>query len=171
MDYKTLSLSDLKATLEDEQKSFKKLQKKAITVDMTRGRPSKEQLKIAMPMLENAGTYNYDLAGGDARNYGGLGGTKDAKALFAEILDVKTDEVIVGDGSSLDLMYMLVHFAMQFGVLGGTPWNKIKKIKFICPAPGYDRHFAICAQFGIDMITVPMRADGPDMDMIEGLVK
>ncbi|MEG1662868.1 MAG: aminotransferase, partial [Clostridia bacterium] len=171
MDYKTLSLSDLKATLEDEQKSFKKLQKKAITVDMTRGRPSKEQLKIAMPMLENAGTYNYDLAGGDARNYGGLGGTKDAKALFAEILDVKTDEVVVGDGSSLDLMYMLVHFAMQFGVLGGTPWNKIKKIKFICPAPGYDRHFAICAQFGIDMITVPMRADGPDMDMIEGLVK
>ncbi|MEG1529129.1 MAG: aminotransferase class I/II-fold pyridoxal phosphate-dependent enzyme, partial [Clostridia bacterium] len=171
MDYKTLSLSDLKATLEDEQKSFKKLQKKAITVDMTRGRPSKEQLKIAMPMLENAGTYNYDLAGGDARNYGGLGGTKDAKALFAEILDVKADEVVVGDGSSLDLMYMLVHFAMQFGVLGGTPWNKIKKIKFICPAPGYDRHFAICAQFGIDMITVPMRADGPDMDMIEGLVK
>lgn len=171
MDYKTLSRNDLEAMLKEEQKNYKKLQKKGQSVDMTRGRPSKEQLQIAMPMLENAGSYNYDLSPADARNYGGLGGTKEIKQLFAELFDVKFDEVLVGDGSSLDLMYMCVQFAMQFGVLGGAPWNSLKKVKFVCPAPGYDRHFSICQTFGIEMITVPMLDDGPDMDVIEGLVK
>lgn len=171
MDYKLLSRKDLEDALSAERKAMNKLQKKGLSVDMTRGRPSKQQLKIAMPMLENAGTYNYDLPASDARNYGGLGGIKPARELFAQVFEVKADEVIVGDGSSLDLMYMSVQFAMQFGVLGSTPWNKLKKVKFICPAPGYDRHFSICQNFGIDMITVPMLQDGPDMDLIESLVR
>lgn len=170
MDYKTLTRVELEKLLKEEQKSFKKLQKKGNSVDMTRGRPSTEQLQIAMPMIENAGTYNYALSPTDARNYGGLGGTKEAKSLFSEIVGVKSDEIIVADGSSLDLMYNLIQFAMQFGVMGSTPWNQLKKVKFICPAPGYDRHFSICENFGIDMITVPMLEDGPDMDVVESLV-
>lgn len=171
MDYATYGRKALEAMLEDERKYFKKLQKKGCSVDMTRGRPSKEQLEIAMPMLENAGKYDYSTEAVDARNYGALGGTKAAKNLFAEIFDVKPEEIFIADGSSLDLMYTLVQFALQFGVLGSTPWNKLKRVKFICPAPGYDRHFSICQNFGIEMITVQMTAEGPDMDLIENLVR
>lgn len=171
MDYKSFSEKELKALLGEEQKMFAKYIKAGRNVDMTRGRPSKEQLEVAMPMLRDAGNYAYAAEDGDARNYGALGGTKACKALFAELFGVRPEEVYVGDGSSLDLMYTLVHFAKQFGVLGGTPWNNLKKVKFICPAPGYDRHFSICQQFGIEMITVSMKADGPDMDVIEALVR
>lgn len=171
MDYKSFSVKELENLLADEQKRFKKLVKEGRNVDMTRGRPSKEQLEIAMPMLKGAGSYNYSAEAADARNYGDLGGTKACKALFAELFGVKSEEVFVGDGSSLDLMYTLVHFAKQFGVLGSTPWNNLKKVKFICPAPGYDRHFSICQQFGIEMVTVRMKDDGPDMDVVEALVR
>lgn len=138
---------------------------------MTRGKPSKEQLDISMPMLENAAKCDFMMSGVDARNYGEPAGVKQARELFADLLGVKADEVIAIDGSSLDIMYNVVQFAMQFGVLGSTPWNKLDKVKFICPAPGYDRHFSICENFGIDMITVPMLADGPDMDLVEKLVR
>ncbi len=171
MDYKSFSKPELEALLAEEQKRFKKYVKEGRNVDMTRGRPSKEQLEIAMPMLKDAANYDYSAEAADARNYGALGGTKACKVLFAEIFGVKPEEVFVGDGSSLDLMYTLVHFAKQFGVLGGTPWNSLKKVKFICPAPGYDRHFSICQQFGIEMITVQMKEDGPDMDVVEALVR
>ena len=171
MDYKSFSKKELEALLAEEQKRFKKLVKEGRSVDMTRGRPSKAQLEIAMPMLREAGTYDYAAEDVDARNYGALGGTKACKNLFAELFGVRPEEVFVGDGSSLDLMYTLVHFAKQFGVLGGTPWNNLKKVKFICPAPGYDRHFSLCQQFGIEMITVAMKEDGPDMDVIEALVR
>lgn len=170
MNYKQFSKETLEEMLKDEQKAYKKLQKKGLCVDMTRGKPSKAQLDIAMPMLENAGTYDYAMSGLDARNYGEPSGVKQARELFAEVLGVKSEEVIVVDGSSLDIMYNVVQFAMQFGILGSTPWNKLDKVKFICPAPGYDRHFSICENFGIDMITVPMLDDGPDMDMVENLV-
>lgn len=157
--------------LAQEERKFKKLQKREIAVDMTRGRPSALQLDIAMPMLKNAGELDYTQGGLDARNYGELAGLDSARALFAELFGVDKDEVIVSDGSSLEIMYSLVQFAMQFGILGSTPWNKLDKVKFLCPAPGYDRHFAICREFGIDMITVPMLDDGPDMDMVEELVR
>ncbi len=170
MDYKQLTKSEIEAVLKIEQKALKKMQKSGVSVDMTRGRPSKEQLEIAMPMLENAASYNYALATSDARNYGELQGIKPMREIFASILGVKADEIIAGDGSSLDMMYTAVQFAMQFGVLGETAWNKLDKVKFICPAPGYDRHFSICQTFGIDMITVPMLEDGPDMDLVENLV-
>ena len=157
--------------LDEERKAFKQLQKRDISVDMTRGRPESSQLDVSMPMLENAGGYNYVIDGVDTRNYGGLQGIKPARELFAAIMGCKDDEVIVADGSSLDLMYTVVQFAMQFGVLGSTPWNKLKKVKFICLTPGYDRHFSICERLGIDMIAVRMRGDGPDMNIIESLVR
>lgn len=171
MDYNSLPADELEKLLKQEQKAYKKLQKADRSVDMTRGKPSKEQLDIAMPMLENAAKCDFFMSGVDARNYGEPAGVKQARELFGELLGVKTDEVIAVDGSSLDIMYNVVQFAMQFGVLGSTPWNKLEKVKFICPAPGYDRHFAICENFGIDMITVPMLSDGPDMDLVEQLVR
>ena len=171
MDYKSFSRSELEKMLAEEQKKFKKLVKEGRSVDMTRGRPSKAQLEIAMPMLAGAAAYDYSSEDVDARNYGALAGTKACRALFAELFGVKPSEVIAADGSSLDLMYTLVHFAVQFGVLGSTPWGKLKRVKFICPAPGYDRHFAVTQQFGIEMITVAMKEDGPDMDVIEALVR
>lgn len=169
--YRQMSKEDLLAALSAEQKSYKKLSRRGINVDMTRGRPSKEQLEIAMPMLREAGNYEYINAGMDARNYGEPAGVKAARELFAGLLEVKSSEVIVFDGSSLDIMYNLVQFAMQFGIMGSTPWNKLEKVKFICPAPGYDRHFAICQHFGIEMIAVPMLDDGPDMNLVEMLVR
>ena len=171
MEYSQYDQNELVKMLDEERKAFKQLQKRDISVDMTRGRPESSQLDVSMPMLENAGGYNYVIDGVDTRNYGGLQGIKPARELFAAIMGCKDDEVIVADGSSLDLMYTVVQFAMQFGVLGSTPWNKLKKVKFICLTPGYDRHFSICERLGIDMIAVRMRGDGPDMNIIESLVR
>lgn len=171
MDYSQIEQNQLINLLKEERKAFKRLQKADMTVDMTRGRPEMAQLDISMPMLSNAGSFDYIVDGVDCRNYGGLQGIKPARELFADIFDCKTDEVIVADGSSLDLMYTVLQFAMQFGVLGSTPWNQLKKVKFICLTPGYDRHFAICEHFGIEMIGVRLRDDGPDMDIIENLVR
>ena len=171
MDYSQIEQNQLLNMLNEERKAFKRLQKADMAVDMTRGRPEISQLDIAMPMLSDAGNYNYTIDGVDCRNYGGLQGIAPARELFADIFDCKTDEVIVADGSSLDLMYTVLQFAMQFGVLGSTPWNQLKKVKFICLTPGYDRHFAICEHFGIEMIGVRLRDDGPDMDIIESLVR
>lgn len=171
MEYSQYEQNELVKMLDEERKAFKQLQKRDISVDMTRGRPESSQLDVSMPMLENAGGYNYVIDGVDMRNYGGLQGIKPARELFASIMGCKDDEVIVADGSSLDLMYTVVQFAMQFGVLGSTPWNKLKKVKFICLTPGYDRHFSICERLGIEMIAVRMRGDGPDMNIIESLVR
>ena len=171
MEYSQYDKNELVKMLDEERKAFKQLQKRDISVDMTRGRPESSQLDVSMPMLENAGGYNYVIDGVDTRNYGGLQGINPARELFASIMGCKDDEVIVADGSSLDLMYTVVQFAMQFGVLGSTPWNKLKKVKFICLTPGYDRHFSICERLGIEMIAVRMRGDGPDMNIIESLVR
>lgn len=170
MDCSIYSKQELQALLDIEMKNLKRIQKKSNGIDMTRGRPSSEQLEIAMPMLKSAGDLDYNADGVDARNYGALAGVKSARTLFGEILGAKPEETIVADGSSLDVMYTTVQFAYVFGVLGGTPWSKQGKIKFICPAPGYDRHFQICEQFGIEMIAVNMDENGPNMDVVESLV-
>ncbi len=162
--------SEIEERINQELQALKKLQKLGKSVDMTRGRPSKDQLAIAMPMLSNAENCNFNEEGIDARNYGELAGFAPARELLAKVFGVDNEEVIVSDGSSLRLMHDLVQFAMQFGILGATPWNKLDKVKFICPAPGYDRHFFICEHFGIEMITVPMLDDGPDMNIVERLV-
>ncbi|HKL93952.1 MAG TPA: aminotransferase class I/II-fold pyridoxal phosphate-dependent enzyme [Clostridia bacterium] len=171
MDYKLLGKQQLEETLATERKTFKKMQKPGRSVDMTRGRPCKEQLDLAVPMLEMIADANFQTAAGDVRNYGMLEGLKDARELFANIFDTRIEEVIVADNSSLSLMYDTMQFAKQFGVLGSTPWNKLCKVKFICPAPGYDRHFSICEVLGIEMVTIPLLDDGPDMDIVEALVK
>lgn len=163
-------MADVLKMIDNEQRILRELKARGVSVDMTRGRPSSEQLAIAMPMLENAVRCKYDDGPFDVRNYGEIAGADKARALFANVMDVDKEEVIVGDGSSLGFMYTLVQFAMQFGILDGTPWNKLEKVKFLCPAPGYDRHFKICEQFGIEMITIPLLDDGPDMDMVEKLV-
>lgn len=163
-------LTEYKAGIEKEYQNFKK---KNLKLDMSRGKPGADQLDIAMSMFNIFTDAASMIAedGTDCRNYGMLTGILDAKVLFGNLLGVSTDEIIIGGNSSLAMMYDTVSRAITHGVYGSPkPWGKCDKIKFLCPVPGYDRHFAICEHFGIEMINVPMNSDGPDMDMIEKLV-
>ncbi len=140
-----------------------------LSLDMTRGKPSPEQLDLALGMLSVVGERDYRSADGtDCRNYGGLDGLPESKTLLAPLLEVAEDELIVGGNSSLTLMHDSVARGLSHGVPGGrAPWSEQGPVKFLCPAPGYDRHFAILEHFGIEMISVPMLSDGPDMDEVE----
>lgn len=163
-------LSEFKARCEKEYEGYKA---KGMKLDMSRGKPSSEQLDLSMPMFDVFSGAASMIAedGTDCRNYGCLTGIPDAKKLFGELLGVNTSEIIIGGNSSLAMMYDTVSRAVTHGVYGSEkPWGKCDKIKFLCPVPGYDRHFAICESFGIEMINIPMNSDGPDMDMIEKLV-
>ncbi|MEE9306296.1 MAG: aminotransferase class I/II-fold pyridoxal phosphate-dependent enzyme [Spirochaetia bacterium] len=146
--------------------------KQNLSLDMTRGKPGPEQLDISNGMLTIVGENNFLTPSGlDVRNYGGLDGFPEAKRLFADFLDVSPDEVIIGGNASLNLMYDTVAQVMSHGTSGeGKPWFG-QKIKFLCPVPGYDRHFAICEHFGIEMIPVPLTDGGPDMAGVEDLVR
>ena len=140
-------------------------------LDMSRGKPSPEQLELSMDMLRlDPYRLSYSRDAIDARNYGYLTGLPEAKELFADILEVEDDNVIIGGSSSLALMYECFANAMLFGVGGGKPWKDQGKIKFLCPVPGYDRHFAICKQFGAEMINIPCGENGPDMELVRSLV-
>ena len=144
-----------------------------LNLDLTRGKPSPEQLALADALdgiLE--GDYR-DSAGGDLRNYGGIDGIAEAKALFADLLGVGTDDILVGGNSSLALMHLCAMFALHLGAAGpGSAWrSEGQDIKFIAPCPGYDRHFAICEQLGIALLPVAMGQDGPDMDAVESLLR
>ena len=142
-----------------------------LKLDMSRGKPSPEQLDLSMDMLNILNDGNYKSENGmDCRNYGMLDGIPEAKKLFAPMIGVNPDEIIVFGNSSLNIMFWTIQTAFTHGILGETPWGKLDKVKFLCPVPGYDRHFAICEFFGIEMINIPMHQDGPDMDMIEELV-
>jgi len=145
---------------------------KGLKLNMARGKPCNEQLDLSMGMLDclDAKAVLTAESGDDCRNYGVLDGILEAKKLFADILDVHTENVIVCGNASLNIMFDMVARSMTHGVMGSTPWARLDKVKFLCPAPGYDRHFKITEHFGIEMITVPMTKDGPDMDMIERLV-
>lgn len=146
---------------------------KGLKLNMARGKPGAEQLAISMPMLDVLNSSSNCRAddGADCRNYGELSGISDAKKLFSEYMGVGTDEIIVVGSTSLTFMYDCLARAMLTGVLDSEqPWGKYEKIKFICPVPGYDRHFSICEFLGIEMINVPLTEWGPDMDMIEKLV-
>ncbi|MHC4873792.1 MAG: aminotransferase class I/II-fold pyridoxal phosphate-dependent enzyme [Planctomycetota bacterium] len=155
----------------DLEKRYEEFKAENLALDMTRGKPCSEQLDLANGMLEVVTAADFkDETGTDCRNYGGVDGLPAAKKLFADFLEVAEDEIIVGGSSSLNLMYDTVVRALLLGVPGGDkPWSKEEKVKFLCPAPGYDRHFSVCEHFGIEMITVKMNADGPDMDEIEKL--
>lgn len=161
-------LAGEKAALDKKYEEFKN---KGLKLTMARGIPAPEQLDLSMEMLNTPLTDTMSESGNDCRSYGVLDGIPEAKKLFAEILDVQPENIIVGGNSSLQLMYDTISRAMLLGVLGSEkPWCKYDKVKFLCPAPGYDRHFGICESLGIEMITVPYKEDGPDMDEVERLV-
>ncbi|WP_367567391.1 aminotransferase class I/II-fold pyridoxal phosphate-dependent enzyme [Lacrimispora sp.] len=162
-------LQELRKQLAAQYKSF---QGKDLRLDMSRGKPSIEQLDISMGLME-ALCGGEDLTcedGTDCRNYGVLDGIKEAKELLADMMEVSPSQVIIYGNSSLNVMYDTVSRSMTHGVMGSTPWCKLDKVKFLCPVPGYDRHFSITEYFGIEMINVPMTPTGPDMDMVEELV-
>ena len=151
--------------------AYEEFRAKGLALDMTRGKPCKEQLDLSLDLLTNLARDEFkDKSGTDTRNYGGIDGLPEAKTLMGTLLDVPAEQVLVGDNSSLTLMYLTVAQAMSHGVAGGSgPWSQ-QKPKFLCPSPGYDRHFSICEHFGIEMIVVDMNDDGPDMDAVEKLV-
>lgn len=151
---------------------YKEAQAKGLKLDMSRGKPGKAQLDLSLPLLE-ALTAKDEMAasnGMDIRNYGVLDGLPEAKQLMAEMMDTTPDHVAIFGNASLTIMYDTVARGMITGFLGETPWCKLDKVKFLCPVPGYDRHFAITEHFGIEMINIPLNSDGPDMDMVEQYV-
>lgn len=163
-------LLELKSQLEQE---FQKVKAQGLQLDMSRGKPSAAQLDLAMGMMDVL-TSESDLKceeGVDCRNYGVLDGIREAKQLLADMTEVPKDNIVIFGNSSLNIMYDTIARSMTHGVMGSTPWAKLDKVKFLCPVPGYDRHFAITEHFGIEMINVPMTPTGPDMDMVERLVR
>ena len=158
-----------KAQWEEEYNGFKA---QGLKLNMARGKPSPEQLDLTMDML-NVLDSNTDFTGengDDYRNYGLLGGIPEAKRLFSKMIGVSEKEILVCGNASLNIMYDVISTAYAKGLMGCKPWCRYDKVKFLCPVPGYDRHFAICENFGIEMINIPTTPEGPDMDMVEKLV-
>ena len=169
--YLSMSATELQAELEKVTKEYEELKAQGLSIDMSRGKPGADQLDISDGMLKVLDDGNFKCESGlDVRNYGILDGIPECKKLFADLLEVKPENVIIGGNSSLSLMFDFVSQCMYQGV-GFTPWSQQGKVKFLCPCPGYDRHFAICEFLGIEMINIPMTEAGPDMDAIEEAVK
>lgn len=170
--YKELSENELFELREELYKEYEEAKAKGLQLDMSRGKPSPAQLDMEKDFLGMV-ISDADVTtetGVDCRNYGLLDGIPEARKLLADMLEVSADKVIVFGNSSLNVMYDTIARSMLLGVLGNTPWCKLDKVKFLCPVPGYDRHFAITEQFGIEMINIPMKEDGPDMDLVEKYV-
>ena len=170
--YKELTRDELltaKAALEEEYKTFESM---GLKLNMARGKPGFTQLDLCEPMLDiiNSASDMKTMMGNDTRNYGDLDGIGECRRLMADMMSVEKDNVIVCGNSSLNVMYDTVSRSFTFGVNGSTPWFKLDKVKFLCPVPGYDRHFKITETFGIEMINIPLYDDGPDMDMVEEYV-
>lgn len=172
MFYREYSKEELLKEKESLQKLYDDFKSLNLSLDMSRGKPSPKQLDISMELLDSVKFEDaYKSQNGfDCRNYGVLEGIDECRQLFADVLGVNKDNIIVGGNSSLNMMFDVISQAMTHG-FGDEPWSKQGNIKFICPAPGYDRHFGILEYFGIEMITVNMLEDGPDMDKIDSLVK
>ena len=170
--YKEMSREELLALKEELAHQYEDVKAKGLKLDMSRGKPAASQLDMEMDFLDalNSASDVKTEAGVDCRNYGLLDGIPEAKKLMADMLGVTADQVIVCGNASLNIMYDTIARSMIFGVLGSTPWCKLDQVKFLCPVPGYDRHFAITEQFGIEMINIPMTQQGPDMDLVEKYV-
>ncbi|WP_120313892.1 aminotransferase class I/II-fold pyridoxal phosphate-dependent enzyme [Mycobacterium alsense] len=171
MSFDSLSPDELAAVHARNQQGYAELRAKKLALDLTRGKPSAEQLDLSNPLLSLPGDVYRDAEGTDTRNYGGLHGLPELRAIFGELLGIPVQNLIAGNNSSLELMHDLVVFSLLHGgVDSPRPWKDEPSIKFLCPVPGYDRHFAITETMGIEMIPVPMLQDGPDVDLIEELV-
>lgn len=169
MNYLAMNKSELLAEQQNLLEEYTAFKNMGLKLDMSRGKPSPEQLDLSGDILKI--TDCVDSSGADARNYGHLEGIPEARQFFSQILGISPDETFVGGNSSLHLMYHMINMGWHFGFPGSeTPWRECEKLKFICPVPGYDRHFRITEIFGFEMISVPMLPDGPDMDMVEELV-
>lgn len=169
IDMEKAELLELKQTLETQ---FEEVKGKGLKLDISRGKPSANQLDLGMGLLDmvNSQTDTISAEGFDCRNYGAFDGLLEAKELMGSVVGVAKENVIVYGNASLNIMFDTVSRAMTHGVLGSTPWCKLDQVKFLCPVPGYDRHFAVTEYFGVEMINIPMTAEGPDMDMVEKLV-
>ncbi len=165
-----LSAADLAALLEEQRAAYADLSAKGLKLDLTRGKPSAQQLDLADDLLRLP-TRTLDSRGVDVRNYGGLEGLGDLREMFAELLGVETEQIVAGGNSSLTLMRDCLVYLMLFGgVDSERPWSQEEKVRFVCPVPGYDRHFTLLESLGIEMVTVPMNHDGPDVDAVAALV-
>lgn len=170
--YSQKSKEDLLALKEELEAKYEEKKALNLQLDMSRGKPGTSQLNISMGIMDTLSSDSSLLAsdGTDCRNYGGLDGIPEARQLMAEMMGTLPEHVIVFGNASLTIMYDAISRSYTHGVLGSTPWCKLDQIKFLCPVPGYDRHFAITERFGIEMINIPMNEDGPDMDLVEQLV-
>ena len=173
MDYMALSTAEWQQEYDKVSAEYESWKAKGLKLNMARGKPSKQQLDLVSGILTALTSAEECVDNGvDARNYGELKGLASARALFAELLGCKVSQVFVGGNASLQLMYDTVSKAYTHGLLHSEkPWCKLDKVKWICPVPGYDRHFKVTESFGVEMISVPMTADGPDMDQVEALIK
>lgn len=172
MTFESLSTDEIQTLHTEQEDAYAALQRAGLTLDLTRGKPSPEQLDLATELLSLPGEDFRDSKGTDTRNYGGLLGNPDLRAVFAEIMQVPVDQVVAADNASLAIMHDLVVFSLLKGTVGSPrPWGQEEEVVFVCPSPGYDRHFAICEQYGIRMETVEMHDDGPDVDAVTELVK
>ena len=172
MQYNDMSKEELLVLKESLNKEYAEAKAKGLALDMSRGKPSAKQLDVSLGLLDtiNSSSDLKSLDGTDCRNYGVLDGIPEAKKLMADMMGTTPDHVIVYGNASLNIMYDQISRAYTHGILGNTPWCKLDKVKFLCPVPGYDRHFAITERFGIEMINIPMSESGPDMGMVEEYV-
>lgn len=172
MSFLSLGRDDLSALHEQQKRDYAELQAKGLKLDLTRGKPSSAQLDLSNALLDLPGKDDFkDGDGTDTRNYGGVHGLPELRAIFGELLGIPVQNLITGNNASLELMHDVVVFSMLYGTADSPrPWSQEPALKFLCPVPGYDRHFAITESLGIEMITVPMHEDGPDVDLIEELV-
>ncbi len=170
--YTDMSRDELLTLKADLEEQYKEEEKKGLSLNMARGKPGASQLVLSMPMLDviNHSSNMYTLLGNDTRNYGDWDGIGECRQLMADMLGVKKENVVVCGNSSLNIMYDTVVRSMVKGVNGSTPWCRLDKVKFLCPVPGYDRHFKITELFGIEMVNIPLNEDGPDMDLVESYV-
>ena len=170
--YNEMGSEELKAEKEALEKQFAGVKAKGLKLDMSRGKPSKAQLELSNELMDvlNSDSYFCDETGTDCRNYGVMGGIPEAKKLMGAMSEVNPEDMIIYGNSSLNVMFDTVSRSMTHGVCGNTPWCKLDKVKFLCPVPGYDRHFRITEYFGIEMINIPMTENGPDMYLVEQYV-
>ena len=169
--YAQMTTEELQSELASLQDAYNGFKAKGLSLNMARGKPASSQLDLSMPMLDimTSASDPHAADGSDLRNYGVLDGLPEAKELMASMLEDDPANVIVFGNSSLNIMYDTIARLWMFGTQGSTPWCKLDSVKFICPVPGYDRHFGVTQEFGIEMIPVPMNEDGPDMDAVEKL--